>query len=158
MLVKPSLEDLLKKVDNRYILAMFAARRARQLTAGGKPFVERKTPSNVAVAAEEIANSDLALLEGQHHVDIPLRPEIEEARRIEALEAEAKRREEMIEDSNNRLAGSLSREISEYVGGEGGVDSNEMMDFTRQFINLLDQQDEAKDAKQAAESKQTKSE
>ncbi len=146
MLIKPSLEELLKQVENRYILAMFAAKRARQLTSGGKAYVKRENPSNVTVAAEEISEDQIALLQGEHRVEVPLRPEIEEARRLEALEAEAKRREEMMEENANRLASSLSSEISGYIGGDGSVNSNEMIDFTRQFINLLDAQDDADDA------------
>ena len=51
-----------------------------------------------------------------------------------------------MEENANRLASSLSSEISGYIGGDGSVNSNEMIDFTRQFINLLDAQDDADDA------------
>lgn len=144
MLVKPSLEDLLKRVENRYILAMLAARRARQLTSGAQSFVKENNPSNVTIAAEEISEDKIALLSGNHKVAIPLRPEIEEARRLAALEAEAKRREEYLEESSHRTASNLSRELSEAVGGDGEADGVEMLDFTQQFINLIGQQDEAR--------------
>ncbi len=140
MLVKPSLEELLPKVENRYILAMLTAKRARQLTGGAQKFVDTENPSNVTIAAEEIADDKLALLEGEHKVTVPLRPEIEEARRLAALEAEAKRREEFMEENRQRSAQNLGKELSEAVGGEGATDGAEMMDFTQQFINLLDKQ------------------
>ncbi|MDO5734623.1 MAG: DNA-directed RNA polymerase subunit omega [Eubacteriales bacterium] len=144
MLVKPSLEDLLNRVENRYILAMLAARRARQITSGAQTFVKQDNPSNVTLAAEEISEDKIALLSGNHKVNIPLRPEIEEARRIAALEAEAKRREEYMEESSHRSASNLSRELSQAVGGDGEADGAEMLDFTQQFINLIGQQDEAR--------------
>ncbi len=39
MLVKPPMENLLPKVDNRYTLAILVAKRARQLVDGALPLV-----------------------------------------------------------------------------------------------------------------------
>lgn len=55
MMVKPTVTDLLKKVDNRFGLVIVTARRARQLSDGYKPLTNKVEDSNVTLAAVEIA-------------------------------------------------------------------------------------------------------
>ncbi len=55
MMVQPSVTDLLKKVNNRYELVVITAKRARQLSKGEKPLIDKKEESNVTLAADEIA-------------------------------------------------------------------------------------------------------
>ena len=55
MMVKPTVTDLLKKVDNRFGLVIITARRARQLSDGDKPLTNKVEDSNVTLAAVEIA-------------------------------------------------------------------------------------------------------
>lgn len=55
MMVKPTITDLLKKVDNRFGLVIVTARRARQLSNGEKPLTNKVEDSNVTLAAVEIA-------------------------------------------------------------------------------------------------------
>lgn len=55
MMVKPTVTDLLKKVDNRFGLVIVTARRARQLSNGVKPLTNKVEDSNVTLAAVEIA-------------------------------------------------------------------------------------------------------
>lgn len=55
MLVNPSVTDLLKIVDDRYALVTITSRRARQLLQGATPLVNVEEPSNVTLAAQEIA-------------------------------------------------------------------------------------------------------
>lgn len=43
MLIKPTLESLMKRVDSKYTLVTLAAKRARQLTDGDKPLVDVDT-------------------------------------------------------------------------------------------------------------------
>ena len=40
MLIKPTLESLMTKVDSKYTLVTLAAKRARQLTDGDEPLVD----------------------------------------------------------------------------------------------------------------------
>ena len=40
MLIKPTLESLMKKVDSKYTLVTLAAKRARELTDGDEPLVD----------------------------------------------------------------------------------------------------------------------
>ena len=54
MLIKPTLESLMKRVDSKYTLATLAAKRARQLTDGDKPLVDVDTTKVVSIAMEEI--------------------------------------------------------------------------------------------------------
>ncbi len=61
MMVKPSVTDLLKKVDNRYELVVITAKRARQLSKGEKPLIDKKEASNVTLAADEIAEGKVTI-------------------------------------------------------------------------------------------------
>lgn len=54
MLIKPTLESLMTKVDSRYTLVTLAAKRARQLTDGDEPLVDVDTTKVVSIAMEEI--------------------------------------------------------------------------------------------------------
>ena len=54
MLIKPTLESLMTKVDSKYTLVTLAAKRARQLTDGDEPLVDVDTPKVVSIAMEEI--------------------------------------------------------------------------------------------------------
>ena len=53
MLTKPTVEELLPKAENRYILSMLTAKRARQLVDGAQPLIDSKTENMVSLAAEE---------------------------------------------------------------------------------------------------------
>ena len=54
MLIKPSLESLMEKVDSKYMLVTLAAKRARELTDGDQPTVCADTNKVVSIAMEEI--------------------------------------------------------------------------------------------------------
>ena len=71
---------------------MLVAKRARQLVDGAQPMVEDPTPSFVTLACKEVAADKVVGVEGQHTPYVPLRPEIEEARRLakEAAENQAR--------------------------------------------------------------------
>jgi len=53
--IKPPLEALLGRVENKYALVIVAAKRARQLKEGSLPMVEVDSGNPVTVALEEIA-------------------------------------------------------------------------------------------------------
>lgn len=55
MLVKPTVLELLTKVDNRFQLVTATSKRARQLAAGSTPLTKKEEPSPVSLAADEIA-------------------------------------------------------------------------------------------------------
>ena len=104
MLVKPTMEKLLKKVSSRYILTILAAKRARQLVNGAQPLAESDTPNYVTNACEEIAAGKVVPVRGIVNVTVPLRPEVEAERLREEMEKRnARYREEMEEESNARM-------------------------------------------------------
>lgn len=53
-MINPSIVNLLKKVDNRYTLAVITAKRARQLIDGAKPMVDIDSSKPVTIAINEI--------------------------------------------------------------------------------------------------------
>lgn len=50
----PSINDLLKKVDSRYTLAMVIAKRARQLVDGAPKLVDTDSDKPVTIATYEL--------------------------------------------------------------------------------------------------------
>ena len=54
-MIKPPLEALLDRVENKYALVIVAAKRARQLKEGALPMVDVDSGNPVTVALEEIA-------------------------------------------------------------------------------------------------------
>ena len=63
MMVKPTVAELLKKADNRYELVIATARRARQIAAGDEVRKEVKETSPVTLAANEIAEGKVKIVE-----------------------------------------------------------------------------------------------
>ena len=55
MMVKPSVQELLEKVDNRYRLVIVTAKRARQIASGDMCMTHAQETSPVTLAANEIA-------------------------------------------------------------------------------------------------------
>ncbi len=82
MLVQPPIEELLPKAESRYSLAMLVAKRTRQLVDGAEPMVPETSPNLVTLACEEIVAGKVVGIQGIHTPVVPLRPEIEEARRL----------------------------------------------------------------------------
>lgn len=51
-----TVEDCLKRIPNRFLLVMVAAKRAKQLYKGGQPLIENKSNNkNVVLCLREIA-------------------------------------------------------------------------------------------------------
>ena len=61
MLVKPTVLELLEKVDNRFQLVVATAKRARQISNGDEPLTEKEEPSAVSLAADEIAEGKVTI-------------------------------------------------------------------------------------------------
>jgi len=61
MMVKPTVKELLKKVDNRYELVIATSKRARQLAKGEPALTNKKEASVVTLAADEIAEGKIYL-------------------------------------------------------------------------------------------------
>ena len=55
MIIKPTVTDLLKIIDNRFELVILVSKRARQISEGPIPLTKVKERSAVTLAANEIA-------------------------------------------------------------------------------------------------------
>jgi DNA-directed RNA polymerase subunit omega len=58
-MINPSMDELLKKVDSKYTLAVFAAKRAREIIDGDSAMVESGSNKAVTLALEEILQGRL---------------------------------------------------------------------------------------------------
>lgn len=54
MMVKPTVAELLTKVENRYKLVIATSKRARQIAEGSEKLVKTEDESPVSIAADEI--------------------------------------------------------------------------------------------------------
>ena len=54
MMIKPSVAELLEKVDNRYELVIATSKRARQIAQGAVPLVKTDDVAPDSIAADEI--------------------------------------------------------------------------------------------------------
>lgn len=61
MLVKPTVAQLLTKAENRYRLVIASSKRARELSTGAKPMIDKEEPSPVSTAADEIYDGKLII-------------------------------------------------------------------------------------------------
>lgn len=55
MMVKPTVSELLTKVDNRFRLVIATSKRARQIATGSDVLTDKDDESPVTLAADEIA-------------------------------------------------------------------------------------------------------
>ena len=60
-MVKPSINDILEKINNRYYLVGTVAKRAREIVDGSEIYVENKKGENkpVCLATEEVAEGKI---------------------------------------------------------------------------------------------------
>lgn len=63
MIVKPTVKELLTKVDNRFELVAITAKRARQIAAGAEAMTQVEEESPVTLAANEIAEGKVCIKE-----------------------------------------------------------------------------------------------
>ena len=52
MMVKPTVNELLEKIDDRYKLVVVTSKRARQLSEGALPLTDKEEESMVTLAAQ----------------------------------------------------------------------------------------------------------
>lgn len=148
MLVKPTMESLLKKVESRYTLSILAAKRARQLVNGALPLSTSDTPNFVTLACEEIVKGRIVCVKGNLDVYIPLRPEIaaerlaaraalENARLQEALE-ETFSRTQILEPDDDEIIEDMVEEIMD----DGEVDDKELEKIDSLISKFVPSEDE----------------
>ena len=61
MMVKPTVKELLTKVDNRFELVVVTAKRARQIADGSEVLTNVQEESPVTLAANEIAGGKVKI-------------------------------------------------------------------------------------------------
>ncbi len=61
MMVEPTVTKLLTKIDNRFKLVVVTSKRARQLSKGDRPLVNKTEASTVTLAADEIAEGKVTI-------------------------------------------------------------------------------------------------
>ena len=61
MLVKPTVQELLKKAKNRYELVIATSKRARQIAAGKPTVTKVKSHSAVTLATNEVAEGKVVV-------------------------------------------------------------------------------------------------
>ena len=67
MMTKPTINELLNKIDNRYRLVIAVSRRARQIADGSVVLTSVKEESPVTLAAYEVVESKLILIEEENN-------------------------------------------------------------------------------------------
>lgn len=63
MMVKPTVAELLTKVDNRYKLVIATSKRARQIAEGSETLVKTDDEAPVSIAADEIFAGKVEIVE-----------------------------------------------------------------------------------------------
>ena len=63
MIVKPTVQELLKYAENRYALVIATSRRARQIAKGAQKMTYIDDKSPVTIAANEIADGKIEIYE-----------------------------------------------------------------------------------------------
>lgn len=63
MMTKPTMSDLMKKIDNRYALVVATAKRARQIAEGDERLIQNDDVAPVTIAADEINEEKVTIVE-----------------------------------------------------------------------------------------------
>jgi DNA-directed RNA polymerase subunit omega len=66
-LIRPSIDSLLTKVENKYILALLAAKRARELFDGDEPLIDEYYINKVTTAINEIDQGKVKYYRPEEH-------------------------------------------------------------------------------------------
>ncbi len=67
-LIKPSIDELLTKVENKYVLALLAAKRARELFNGAEELIAEYHINKVTTAINEIDQGKVSYTQSNEHI------------------------------------------------------------------------------------------
>ncbi len=67
MIVKPTVNELLKYAENRFALVIATSKRARQIANGDKVLTDVKEESPVTLAANEISEGKIKIYEAEEN-------------------------------------------------------------------------------------------
>ena len=65
MIVKTTVNELLKYAENRYALVIATSRRAREIAKGDTPLINTSDKSPVTIAADEIAEGIVKIIDNK---------------------------------------------------------------------------------------------
>ena len=71
MMIRPPLESLLEKIENKYALVVSASKRARVLKEGQLPMVDVASNNPVTVSLEEIAAGKIRIDKSKESKEAP---------------------------------------------------------------------------------------
>lgn len=63
MMIKPSVAELLEKVNNRYMLVIATSKRARQIAQGAEVLVKTEDVAPDSIAADEINAGEVSVVD-----------------------------------------------------------------------------------------------
>ena len=63
MMTRPTMSELMTKIDNRYALVVATAKRARQIAAGDEKLTNSDDVAPVTIAADEIGEDKVTLVD-----------------------------------------------------------------------------------------------
>ena len=69
MMVKPTVQELLTKAKNRYELVIATSKRARQIASAAEVKTKVKEESPVTLAANEIAEGEINIIEPEEMIE-----------------------------------------------------------------------------------------
>jgi len=154
-MARVTVEDCVLKVPNRFELVLFAAQRAREITAGGPLSVDRDDDKNPVVALREIAEETIeldhlrtAVVRGmQKHVEIDEPEETHELELDAGLfgvtpPAGVLTREEIGSDADAEGVEEAS-EDEEGGGEEGALEVDDLDEADELAEDMLDVDDDA---------------
>ena len=119
-MARVTVEDCVEKVPNRFELVMLAAQRARNISRGEAPAVERDKDKNPVVALREIAEGKIALEALQNDL-------IKALQRVPEPEPTSEEVMDLLPTESNIFAGmdiSPEEVAAEEAGGDAGAEED----------------------------------
>jgi len=138
-MARVTVEDCLDKIPNRFDLVVLAARRARDITLGRAPFVERENDKPTVIALREIAEGKIDLdymnVQEASPMDMLGKPEPDSgpsdtdeaiaALLMEGADDEEEEDEEMEAEADPEAAAAAAMEEGLGEAGKGDEDGDE---------------------------------
>ena len=129
MMVKPTVQELLKKAKNRYELVIATSKRARQIASGAEVKTKVKEESPVTLAANEIAEGEVEIIE-------PDEAKEEAARIIERAGKEAELEKQKVADEVKQQIVTVSAMIASKLISKS-IDESESNAIIEQTLNEM---------------------
>ncbi len=105
-MARVTVEDCIEKIPNRYELLMVAAQRAKDLSSGATPTVDRDNDKNTVIALREIAEETVSIEELQKSLVMGLQKYVE-VEEPEEEEMEILAAEKELSDLDEQFSGLL---------------------------------------------------